>query len=184
MSEVVTSDSSNQPILVAVDFEPAARAALIFGARQAMRTGVPLKILHVVHEPGDKPNYYRRYGAGNAVLPIEELAEALFKEFLLDVYQSHPELEILEAPDTVLVKGLPGTRIPEVSHLLEAGQIVMGHKKPRGVFSKLFASLSERVANKSGIPVTLVYADGASEDVHVSPHDSNVPGDRGMALGA
>lgn len=184
MSRFPSADRSDQPVLVPVDFEPAARAALIFGARQAAFTGVPLKILHVVHEPGDRPNYYQRHEGHDSLLPMEELAESMLKKFVLDVLQDHPELEALEKPDILLVKGLPATRIPEVAQRLGAGIIAMGHSKSRGLLGGLFTSLSGRVANKSGIPVTLVDADGVSEELAGVVNRGHQPIDRSMVRGA
>jgi len=181
MSQFAKSDSSVQPILVPVDFEPAARAALISGARLAESTGTPLKILHVVHEPGDKPNYYLRHGVHDAVLDIAELAERRLEEFLQDVYRQNPDIDALKEPDTLLVKGLPSTRIPEIAERVQAGLIVMGHsKKASSLFGKLFSSLCERVAHASAIPLTAVFANGESEvitasrPVHQRPMAGNV----------
>jgi nucleotide-binding universal stress UspA family protein len=56
MSNPQNIESAVQPILVAVDFGEAARAALLSAARLAISTGAPLKILHVVHDPGEEPN--------------------------------------------------------------------------------------------------------------------------------
>ncbi|MBT8430682.1 MAG: universal stress protein [Gammaproteobacteria bacterium] len=152
-----------QPILIAVDFEPASRAALVSGARLAQSTGTPIKILHVVHEPGDKPNYYQRHGAQDALLHIADLAESRLNEFLQDVYRRNPNLDVLEKPETLLVTGLPSTRIPEVAEREHAGLIIMGHCKASGLFGKLFSSLCERVAHTCTIPLTAVYPNGESE---------------------
>jgi len=162
MSQFASSDPV-QPILVPVDFEPAARAALISGARLAQSSGNPLKILHVVHEPGDKPNYYQRRGAQDALLHIADLAERRLEEFLQDVYRQNSELQALEEPDTILVMGLPSTRIPEVAEREHAGLIIMGHCTASGLFGKLFSSLCERVAHTCATPLTAVYANGESE---------------------
>ena len=155
--------------MVAVDFEAAARNALVFAARLADGTGAPLTILHVIHEPADRPNYYRRQGGSEASLPIELLAERRLDEFLADVQRRNPGLRPLQTSGVLLVKGLPETRIPEVAVRLDAVQIVMGHAKPRGLFPSLFASLSDRVADNCEIPVTVIHADGQSEVVAMPP---------------
>jgi nucleotide-binding universal stress UspA family protein len=162
MSQLANFDPM-QPVLVAVDFEPASRAALIYGARLAQSAGTPLKILHVVHEPGDKPNYYQRQGVRDALVHISDLAEQRLEEFLQDVYRQNPELHALEQPDTYLVMGLPSTRIPEAAERVDAGLIIMGHSRASGLFGKLFSSLCERVAHTCAIPLTAVYASGESE---------------------
>ena len=159
MSNPTRRNDPPAPILVPVDFEPAARSALITGARLAMGTGAPLKILHVVHEPADKPNYYERRSAGDVVLPIDEVAGRMLQDFLLDIYRLNPELENLKNPDTLLVHGLPCTRIPEVASLVGASQVVIGQHRTKGIFGNLFALPSERIANRCDVPVTIVYCD-------------------------
>ena len=42
-----------------------------------------------------------------------------------------------------------------------AGQIVMGHTRPYGLFGGLFSSLSDRVADRCDIPVTVIRHDGS-----------------------
>jgi nucleotide-binding universal stress UspA family protein len=178
MSHSTSRNSPLAPILVPVDFEPAARSALITGARLAMSTGAPLKILHVVHEPADKPSYYERRSAGDVVLPIDEVAGRMLQDFLLDIYRRNPELENLETPDTLLVHGLPCTRIPEVASLVGASQVVIGQHRTKGILGKLFALPSERIANRCDVPVTIVYSDAPPQ--HAEHPPQLVPVDGGQ----
>lgn len=179
MSNYTSRTVAQAPIIVPVDFEPAARAALITGARLAMSTGAPLKILHVVHEPADKPNYYQRRSAGDVVLPIDEVAGRMLQDFLLDIYQLNPELENLENPDTLLVHGLPCTRIPEVASMVGASQVVIGQHRTKGIFGNLFALQSERIANRCDVPVTIVYCDAAPLHAEHLPQLAPVAADGG-----
>ena len=160
MSSPLNADSAVQPILVAVDFGEAARAALISAARLAISTGAPLKILHVVHDPGDQPNCYKRKDDGEAIMPIADLAARRLQEFVLETYIGSPDLHVLQTPDTLLVCGVPATRIPEVASLVDAGRVVIGNTRPKGIWDKLFASLSERVVHSCGVPVSVVYPEG------------------------
>lgn len=169
MSRITSLESTTRTILVPVDFEPAARAALIFAARLAKSSGRSLTILHVVHEPADRPNYYRRCGGSEVSLPIDLLAERRLDEFLADVRRLNPGLSALDEPGVLLVEGVPATRIAELANRLGASQIVMGHARPEGFFSNLFASLSDRVADQGDIPVTVIHADGQSEVVATPP---------------
>lgn len=182
MSQLANTDPLH-PILVAVDFEPASRAALISGARLAQSTGTPLKILHVVHEPGDKPNYYRRQGVRDALVHISDLAEQRLEEFLQDVYGQNTELRALEEPDILLVMGLPSTRIREVAERVDAGLIIMGRSKASGLIGKLFSSLCERIAHTCAIPLTAVYASGESEVISVTRPDLQRSAKANVALG-
>ena len=159
MTSPLNADSAVQPILVAVDFGAAARAALISAARLATSTGAQLKILHVVHDAGDQPNCYERKGDGEAIMPIAHLAARRLQEFVSETYLGNPDLHVLQTPDTLLVCGLPATRIPEVASLVDAARVVIGHTKVKGIVDKLFASLSERVVHSCGVPVSVVYSE-------------------------
>ena len=160
MSSVAGGEKGVQPILVAVNFEPPAGAALRFAARLATETGAQLTILHVVHEPADRPNYYGRRAGPDITTPIETLAGRLLDEFLRNLDVQDPVLRSLESADLVCVKGVPATRIPEVARKSGAGQIVMGHTKPHGPLGGLFSSLSDRVADRCDVPVTVIHSDG------------------------
>ncbi len=174
MVSTLNADSAAQPILVAVDFGVAARAALICAARLAISTGTPLKILHVVHDPGDQPNCYERKGDGEAMMPIADLAARRMQEFVLETYLGNPDLHILQTPDTLLVCGLPATRIPEVAALVSASRVVMGHTKARRVMDKLFASLSERVVHSCAVPVDVVHSEDEVAGAQARHRDSRV----------
>ena len=180
MSSVAGGEKCVQPILAAVNFEPPASAALRFAARLAAETGAPLKILHVVHEPAERPNYYGRLSGPDVTVPMEILAGRLLDEFLRNLDVQGPALDSLESADVMLVKGLPATRIPEVARKSAAGQIVMGHTGPHGLFGGLFSSLSDRVADRCDIPVTVIHPDG-SRAAQVKSSRDPFTGD--MALG-
>lgn len=182
MSHVDSSEKSIPAILVPVDFEPPARAALIFAARLASGSGMPLKVLHVVHEPVDRPNYYQRDGLAEVSLPIDVLAERRLRAFLDEVYRENPTLGILEKPDVAFVKGLPLTRILEYVECHAVAQIVMGHARVRGVLPSLFSSLSDRVADRCDVPVTAIHASGTSTSTSAPPHGI-LDGGSNVALG-
>ena len=166
MAKIASLEGGTRSVVAAIDFEPAARAALVYAAREAWGAGVPLTVLHVVHEPAEKPNYFRRNGGTDVLLPMEVLAERRLEEFLADVQRQNPGLSSLDAPGILLVKGLPVSRIPEVAKRLGAAQIVMGRNRSKRLFRGLFASLSDRVAAASEIPVTVIGSDGKSKLVN------------------
>ena len=47
-----------RPILVAVDFSPHSEAALAWGLTYGRLLGVPVIVLHVVHDPARSPGSY------------------------------------------------------------------------------------------------------------------------------
>lgn len=88
------------------------------------------------------------------------MAARRLDEFLAEVRNQYPGLHTLDGPGILLVKGLPGIRIPEVAERMGAAQIVMGQSRARRLLPALFASLSDRVAEKCDVPVTVINPNG------------------------
>jgi len=151
--------SASKPILACVNFCRESEMALLTAARLADSSGAPLVLLHVVHEPANRPGYYRRKGRGEETLPIDAIAERMFKEFLADVRARHSgRRRALDQAETRLVPGIPESRIPEVAEGIGAQLIVIG-SNGRGTLAKLLGgSVSDRVARNASIPVTVVHA--------------------------
>ena len=133
-----------------------------------MRTGAALKILHVVHVPADKPDFYHRDGERDTILPFEDLARRMLGEFLLEVRRSNPELHVLASPELILVSGLPVTRIAEIAQRETAGLIVMGQNKHSRFWRRFFAPLSKRVARQCAIPMKVMHPAGSPENLGAS----------------
>lgn len=145
-----------RPILVPVDFSSHSEAALLCALDLAICLRRPLLVLHVVHDPGHMPGYYGRALKKKQLGRIEDGAADMLAEFLLGVRGRHPELA--EAPDmeSLLVKGLPNTRILEIASQREASMIVMGSKGLTGLKHLMLGSVAERVVHRARIPVTVV----------------------------
>ena len=152
-----TTDSSG-PVLVAVDFSTDSEAALVWACRFASHTGTGLLVLHVVHDPGEAPGYYRR-GEEDVLRPMEDVAQEMLEEFLVKVRGDHPEVAALGELKTRLVRGIPATRILEAVESVNASQIVMGSRGRTGLPHLLLGSKAERVAQLSPVPVTIVKAE-------------------------
>lgn len=151
--------SADKPILACVSFCHESEMALLTAIRLAASAGAPLVVLHVVHEPGNRPGYYRRKGVGDATLPLEEIAERMMTEFLAEFRARHPGHRAeLDRAKTWLVSGIPETRIPEVAEQVGAQLIVIG-SNGRGTLAKLLhGSVSDRVVKSASTPVTVVHA--------------------------
>jgi nucleotide-binding universal stress UspA family protein len=149
-------ESTQRPVLVPVDFSSCSRAALLWAARFVGFSGVPLVILHVIHESGRQTGFYRRHDTATKVLkPIETIAEDMLSEFVDEVFAeagAAPDIEVR----TVLVTGLPATRIVEVAVQQEAGLIVMGTHGRSGLSRLAAGSVAAEVMTRSGVPVTVV----------------------------
>lgn len=146
------------PILVPVDFSAEAEAALMHAVELARCLGRPLLVLHVVHDPGSMPGYYSRALKKKQLLRIEDGAAEMLDEFVHRVVKQHPEMKHLKQLESMLIKGLPSSRILEIAAKTNAGMIVIGSKGLTGLKHILMGSVAEHVVHLSSIPVTVVKA--------------------------
>ena len=144
------------PILVPVDFSPHSTAALVWAARLSDCLATPLLVLHVAHDLESAPGYYLRSKRKKHLRRIEEAATEMMGEFLEQVAADHPESKRLQKPESLLVLGLPVTRILEVADEIDASMIVMGSQGRTGLPHLLLGSKAERIAQLSPVPVTVV----------------------------
>jgi nucleotide-binding universal stress UspA family protein len=147
-----------RPILVPVDFSRSSEAALMHAADLSRCMDRPLMILHVVHDPGSMPGYYSRALKKKQLARIEDRAAEMLEEFVHRVLKEHPELKRLPDVDSMLVKGLPSSRILEVADKTGAAMIVLGSKGLTGLKHVLVGSVAERVVHLAEVPVTVVKA--------------------------
>ena len=94
-----------QSLLVAVDFSRQSEAAMVFAAQLCKWTGCRLTILHVVHERGSQPGFYKRSGQFEQILPLSDIALRMMKEFIADVRERHPDLTCLYDAEIITVIG-------------------------------------------------------------------------------
>jgi nucleotide-binding universal stress UspA family protein len=144
------------PILVPVDFSAHSAAALVWAAGLSDCLELPLVVLHVAHDPEAAPGYYVRWKRKKHLRRIEEAAEEMMEEFLDRVARDNPRVEPLQEAESLLVLGLPVTRILEVAKRIDASLIVMGSQGRTGLPHLLLGSKAERIAQLSPIPVTIV----------------------------
>jgi nucleotide-binding universal stress UspA family protein len=144
------------PILVPVDFSPHSAAALVWAAKMSDCLGAPLRVLHVAHDPESAPGYYVRSKRKKHLRRIEEAAAEMMAEFLAQVAKDNPHIEPLQDLESMLVLGIPVTRILEIADRIGASAIVMGSQGRTGLPHLLLGSKAERVAQLSPVPVTIV----------------------------
>ena len=156
------SEQLEKPILVAVDFSVHSEAAIDWAAEAARRFGVPLIVLHVVHDPASAPGYYARSDPEGRPRLQEEVAEEMLAEFVRCAAERRPDLIDTERLRTKLVVGLPASRIIEVAEMEGAGLIVVGSQGRTGLSHVLLGSKAERVAQLSPVPVTIVKRQGSN----------------------
>jgi len=146
------------PILVPVDFSASSEAALLFAVGLSRCMQCSLLVLHVVHDPSSMPGYYSRALKKKQLVRIEDGAAEMLDEFVHRVVKQHPEIKDWKRLDSLLVKGLPSTRILEVADKTGAAMIVMGSKGLTGLKHILMGSVAEHVMHLCRIPVTVVKA--------------------------
>jgi nucleotide-binding universal stress UspA family protein len=146
------------PILVPVDFSESSEAALLFAVELSRCMHCSLLVLHVVHDPGSMPGYYSRALKKKQLVRIEDGAAEMLDEFVHRVVKQHPEIKDLKRLESMMVKGLPSTRILEVADKTGATMIVMGSKGLTGLKHILMGSVAEHVMHLCRIPVTVVKA--------------------------
>jgi nucleotide-binding universal stress UspA family protein len=87
---------------------------------------------------------------------MEEAAAEMMDEFVERLRRESGEIAELGHLDTLLVVGLPVTRILEVAKKSRAQLIVMGSQGRTGLSHLLLGSKAEKVVQLSPVPVTIV----------------------------
>ena len=164
------TDLKKGPVLVPVDFSRHSEAALVWAAHYSRSLGIPLMLLHVVHDPAETPGYYLKFLSGGEsdecleLRPIKDAAEEAMEAFLLQVSGRHPDIGDCTQLDTKLVVGVPASRIVEMAESIGAQLIVMGSQGLTGLNHLMMGSKAEQVARLSPVPVTIVKMKPTEED--------------------
>ncbi len=150
------SRSKKKPILVPVDFSKHSEVALLKACEFAECSKLQIVALHVVHDPGDMPSYYSVLAKRKQLERVEDIAAEMFAEFVKSIKRKHPDNKTLKKVKTMLVKGLPVTRILQVAEKIDASMVVMGSLGRTGLKHALLGSKAEQVARLCPMPVTIV----------------------------
>ncbi len=144
-------------VLAAVDFSPDAEEALVQACRIASCLHAGVTVLHVVHDPTAMPGYYARIAKKKKnLLRMQDAAAEMLDAFMQAAAKARHQVQDMQALDTLLVAGLPVTRILEVADQLDAEMIILGSKGETGLRRLLVGSISEQVIRLSQRPVLIV----------------------------
>ena len=155
----MAAKSSKSPILVPVDFSAHSVAALLKACELAECTKQQLIVLHVVHDPGEMPGYYAKgMKKKKQLVRIEDAAKEMFDEFIADLQKKHPDVPILKKIETMLVVGIPVTRILQVIEKKSPSMVVMGSQGRTGLSHLLMGSKAEHLVRMCPVPITIVKA--------------------------
>lgn len=127
----------------------------MWAARYSADRNCELLLLHVVHDLASSPGFYSK-SKDPHLEPMQDIAEAMLRDFLAEIVIDEPEFAFLETLETHFVRGLPPTRIVEVAGLLEVDLIVVGSRGKTGLPHRLVGSTSERVVELASAPVVVV----------------------------
>jgi nucleotide-binding universal stress UspA family protein len=148
--------SNKMPILVPVDFSEHSEAALLKACEFAECSKQPIVALHVVHDPGDMPSYYSRITKKKQLVRVEDIADEMFMKFISEIKQKHSDNKTLKKVKKMMVKGIPVTRILQVSEKINASMVVMGSLGRTGLKHMLLGSKAEQVVRQSPVTVAIV----------------------------
>jgi nucleotide-binding universal stress UspA family protein len=152
-----------RPVAAGIDGSPESLAAAHWAAREALRRGTALCLVHAWQwQPRPAPSVpddvSRRSWAENLLAGVSEGLRA-----------AHPGLRVLdrsaaEAPVTALLAAAD-----------EAALLVLGSRGLSGVTGYLLGSISQRVVSRSPVPVVLVRAGVGTCDEHFAAPDGISP---------
>lgn len=167
----MSATQDTAPILVPVDFSADSAEALAWAAKLSACSGAALLVLHVVHDLYQAPGYYLRALKQAGIAPNDEslvqldrAAAELMIEFLTRVAAEHPQLGPPETVPTLIVSGVPATRILEVAEREHARHIVMGRQGRTRLEQMMLGSKAETVVRGARVPVTILKATAPGDD--------------------
>ena len=148
---------SKDTLLVAVDFTPFSKEAMLFASDLAGKVNARLLVLHVIHDPAGAPGFYAQKGKKRKFLnSMAEAAEEMMTEFLNDLRQAYPAEKPIKSAVPMLVVGTPAMRIVEVAKKENVYMVIVGSYGRTGLSKLLIGSKAERVVKLSTVPVTVV----------------------------
>jgi len=152
----MTPKAGKQPILVPIDFSPGAEAAILQAAELAEALQAPMTVLHIVHDLTSTPGYKALKGAKKQLRRMEDIAHDLLQEYMQEIQKKNPGVGTLQNAETLLLVGIPVTRILEAAEKVNARMIVMGSQGRTGLSHVLLGSKAEQVVRLAKMPVMIV----------------------------
>lgn len=143
-------------LTLSVENREADDSALRYGARLAERMKRRLLIVHVVHEPGDKPGLYRQLDPQMMHVPLRDLALNICRQRIGDLYSSQSDLKPLESPALFVIPGLPATRILQIAKATLPCCIVLQKSQPNIFGGLIHTPIADTVLKHTLCPVVLI----------------------------
>lgn len=145
-------------ILVPTDFSKDSESAVVFASRIALKMGVPLVLLHVVHDPGHTPGFYTRHQkkTKKLVRKLEEIAAEMLDAFADSMKKNCTDFSKIPKVFKLLVCGIPVTRINHVAERIEPLMVVMGSLGRTQLSEIMVGSKASQIVRVCRYPVTIV----------------------------
>lgn len=139
-------------ILVAVDFSPAADAAVRQGLDLARAFNAQLLLLHVLHVPAEAPGFYSSRKLGRKLFRnMEEAATGMMAQFVDRHFK-----KAKKKPTTQILPGLPGDEIVRQAQKEKVDLVVIGTRGHSGLKRLLLGSVADHVIRACSCPVLSV----------------------------
>ncbi|MFD5813849.1 universal stress protein [Streptomyces sp. NPDC127038] len=144
-----------RPVAAGIDGSPESLAAAHWAAREALRRGTALRLVHAWqwHEPSA--------GSARSDVPRRDRAEDLLTGVADGLCAAHPGLRVLGRP----AEDAPVTALLAAAD--EADLLVLGSRGLGGATGYLLGSISQRIVSRSPVPVVLVRAGTPDRDREV-----------------
>lgn len=137
-------------ILIALDYDESAQKVAQAGYALAKNTNAKVILLHVIYEP---PIYYNSYMfMRNLRVDINEDLKKSTENFLEKTKHFLGD----ETIGTLVVEGEISEKIIETASLYKADMIVMGSHSRKWLESILIGSVTEKILEKSTLPLFIV----------------------------
>lgn len=160
-------EASSNSVVAAVDLQSGSRQVLLHARSLAAKKQLPLIVLHVAHESPASLGFYRRHVRRNDTTPIRDIAEELLQELVEDVLGTTAGGGEADAVRTLVVEGIPGSRIVEVAEREGAESIVISCCGLQGFARWWRGSVSAYVEKHAGCEVVVLTEREAAAPVGV-----------------
>lgn len=151
----ITNPFNMKKLIVPTDFSTTAENAFRFALQLADQQHSALKVVNVFSPEFDPQNPYLNESVGI----LEEAVRSQLNDFVANTTAALGGQ--LPAIEKECIIGFPAEEVVNLSCQEEAGMIVMGATGEKGLFEKVFGSISVAVASKAECPV-LIVPDGAA----------------------
>ena len=139
-------------ILIAIDFSPASTQALAQAIELGEKFDSHLLLLHVLHDPAERPGFYAPKKAGRKVLQnMETAASEMMDEFVAK------NLKKWENYEARIIPGLPPETIVRQAAKEKMDLVVMGTRGHSGLKRLMIGSVTDRVIRSCGCAVLVTH---------------------------